>query len=123
MNTTKGTGLASNLASTLCYVCMPISSIIFMLLDKEDKDVQFHAWQGTTFGVGYLVAIVAIQILSAILGAIMTFLGLIVGLVIPLLGLGAFILWVVCLIKAYQGERWKIPYIGDFAEKKAGIVS
>lgn len=122
-SSTKGTGLAPNLASTLCYVCMPISSIIFMLLDKDDKDVQFHAWQGTTFGIGYLVAIVAIEILSTILGAILTFLGVIVGLVIPLLGLGAFILWIVCLIKAYQGERWKIPYIGDFAEKKAGIVS
>ena len=54
----KGTGLAPNLASTLCYICMPVSSIIFMLLEKDNKDIQFHAWQGTTFGVGYLVNII-----------------------------------------------------------------
>lgn len=118
----KGTGLAPNIASLLCYICMPITSIIFMLLEKENKDVQFHAWQGTTFGIGYIVVIIAIEILSALLGAIVSFLGVIVGLLVPIAGLVAFIVWIICLVKSYQGERWKIPYIGDFAAKKAGIV-
>ncbi len=118
----KGSGLAPNIASMLCYICMPLTSIIFLLIEKENKDVQFHAWQGTTFGVGYIVTIVAIEILSAVLGAVLSFLGVIVGLLVPVLGLAAFILWIICLVKAYQGERWKIPYVGDFAEKKAGIV-
>lgn len=118
----KGSGLAPNIASMLCYICMPISSIIFMLIEKENKNVQFHAWQGTTFGVGYIVAIIAVQILSAILGALVSFLGVITGLLIPLLGLVAFVLWIICLVKAYQGENWKIPYVGDFAAKKAGLV-
>ncbi len=119
---TKGTGLAPNIASLLCYICAPISSIIFMLLERENKDVQFHAWQATIFGVGYIVVVIAVEILSAILGAIVSFLGVVVGLLVPLAGLVAFILWITCLVKAYQGERWKIPYIGDFAAKKAGIV-
>lgn len=118
----KGTGLTPNIASMLCYICMPITSIVFMLMEKENKDVQFHAWQGTVFGVGYIVVIVAIEILAALLGAMVSFLGVVIGLLVPVLGLVAFILWIICLVKAYQGERWKIPYVGDFAEKKAGLA-
>lgn len=119
----KGTGLAPNIASLLCYICMPITSIIFMLLEKENKDVQFHAWQATTFGVGYIAAIIAIEILSAALGALVSFLGVVVGLLVPILGITAFVVWIICLVKAYQGERWKIPFVGDFAEKKAGLAA
>jgi uncharacterized membrane protein len=117
----QGSGLAPNVASLLCYICMPITSIIFLLLEKENKDVQFHAWQGTAFGVGYIVVIVALQILAAILGAIASFIGVVIGMLIPLVAIVAFILWIICLVKAYQGERWKIPYVGDFAAKKAGV--
>ena len=117
-----GSGLAPNIASMLCYVCMPITSIVFMLMEKENKDVQFHAWQGTTFGVGWIVIVVALNILSMILVRIAGVFGLIMSILIPVLGLGVFILWIICLVKAYQGERWKIPYIGDFAEKKAGLA-
>lgn len=83
--------------------------------------MQFHAWQATTFGVGYIVVIVAVEILASLLGALVSFLGVVIGLLVPLIGLVAFILWIVCLIKAYQGERWRIPYVGDFAAKKAGL--
>lgn len=118
----KGTGLAPNIASMLCYICMPITSIIFMLMEKENKDVQFHAWQGTTFGVGWIVVVVVLNILTMILTQIATFLGVIMSILVPVLGLGVLVLWIICLVKSYQGERWKIPYIGDFAEKKAGLA-
>lgn len=119
---TKGTGLAPNIASLLCYVCTPITGIIFILLEKENKEVQFHAWQATIFGLGYIAVVIALEILSAILGAIVGFIGVVVGLLVPMVGLVAFIVWIIALIKAYQGERWKIPYLGDFAEKKAGCA-
>ena len=117
----KGSGLAPNVASLLCYICMPITAIIFLIIEKENKDVQFHAWQGTVFGVGYIILIIALQILAAILGAIANFLGVIIGLLIPVVGIICLVLWIICLVKSYQGERWKIPYIGDFAAKKAGV--
>lgn len=118
----KGSGLAPNIASLLCYICMPITSIIFMLMEKENKDVQFHAWQGTAFGVGWIVVVVVLNILTMILTQIATFLGVIMSILVPVLGLAVFVVWIICLVKAYQGERWKIPYIGDFAEKKAGLA-
>ncbi|MFH1873589.1 MAG: DUF4870 domain-containing protein [Pseudomonadota bacterium] len=119
--TNKGTGLAPNIASLLCYICMPITSIIFLLIEKDNTDVRFHAWQGTAFGVTYIAAVIGLQILAAIFGAIASVLGIIVGFLIPIVGLIAFIIWIVCLIKAYQGERWRIPVVGDFAAKKAGL--
>ena len=118
---TKGSGLEPNIASLISYICMPITSIIFLLLEKDNKDVQFHAWQGTIFGVGLYVLIVALRILANILGAIVHFLGTMIGWLIPLIGLAATVIWIICLVKAYQGERWKIPYIGDMAAQKAGV--
>lgn len=118
----KGTGLAPNIASLLCYICMPITSIIFLLIEKENADVRFHAWQGTTFGIGYILVIIALEILAAIFGAIASVLGIIIGFFIPIVGLIAFVVWIVCLIKSYQGERWRIPIVGDFAAKKAGVA-
>jgi len=100
---------------------MPITSIIFMLVEKENKDVQFHAWQATAFGVGYIIVVVALEIFSVLLGAIVGFLGVIIGLFVPIVGILAFITWIICMVKAYQGERWKIPYVGDFAANKAGL--
>lgn len=118
----QGTGLAPNIASLICYICMPITSIVFLIIEKENLDVRFHAWQGTAFGIGYILVIIALEILAAIFGAIASVLGIIIGFFIPIVGLIAFVVWIVCLIKAYQGERWRIPVVGDFAAKKAGIA-
>lgn len=117
----KGTGLAPNVASVIAYLCAPITSVIMMLIEKENKEVQFHSWQGIGLGVGYIVIVVALEIISALLGAVVSFLGVLVGLLVPLVGLAAFVIWIICMVKAYQGERWKIPYIGDFAAQKAGL--
>ncbi len=117
--TPKGTGLAPNIASLLCY--FPGISLIFMALERDSKDVQFHAWQGTVLWVGYILTFIAVKIVAGLLGAIINFLGVVVGLLIPVINLAIFVLLIVCLVKAYQGERWMIPYIGEFAAKKAGL--
>lgn len=117
----QGTGLAPNIASLLCYICSPITGIVFLLIEKENKDVIFHAWQSLVFGVAYIAVVILLEILAAIMGLLASVLGIIVGFFIPLVMLAAFIIWIVCLVKAYQGERWRIPVIGDFAAKKAGV--
>lgn len=118
-----GTGLAPNIASLLSYICMPITSIVFLLVEKENAEVKFHAWQGAIFGVGYIAVVLALQLLAAVFGALWSVLGIIIGFFVPVAGIAAFIIWIICLVKAYQGERWKIPYVGDLAAKKAGIVN
>jgi len=116
-----GTGLAPNIASLLCYICSPITGIIFLLIEKENQDVKFHAWQSLVFGIAYIAIVVVLEILAAIMGLLASVLGIIVGFFIPLVMLAAFIIWIVCMVKAYQGERWRMPIIGDFAAKKVGL--
>ncbi|HPQ80197.1 MAG TPA: DUF4870 domain-containing protein [bacterium] len=117
----QGTGLAPNIASLLCYICSPITGIIFLLIEKENVEVKFHAWQSLVFGIAYIAVVIVLEILAAIMGLIASVLGIIVGFFIPLVMLAAFIIWIVCMVKAYQGERWRIPVIGDFAAKKVGV--
>ena len=118
----QGTGLAPNIASLLCYICTPITGIIFLLIEKENNDVKFHSWQSLVFGLAYIAVVIMLEILAAILGMIASVLGIIIGFFIPIVMLAAFIVWIVCMVKAYQGERWRIPVIGDFAAKKAGVA-
>ncbi|MBL7684970.1 MAG: hypothetical protein JNK65_02915, partial [Deltaproteobacteria bacterium] len=50
-----GSGLAPNVASLLCYVCSFVTGIIFLLIEKDNKDVRFHAWQAIFLGAGAFV--------------------------------------------------------------------
>lgn len=101
------TGLAANVAGLLCYVLGWISGLVFILIEKENKFVRFHAMQSiVTFG--------ALTIVSIIISFI-PFIGWILGWLISILG---FILWIVLMVKAYQGQRYKLPWAGDFAEKR-----
>ena len=103
------TGLDENVAGLLCYVLGWISGIVFLLIEPENKFVRFHAIQSIiVFGV--------ISIASAIL-TWPPFIGIVFSW---LIGVVAFILWVVLMVKAYQGARYKIPWAGNLAEKLMG---
>ncbi len=101
------TGLESNLAGLLCYILGWVTGLIFLLIEKNDQFVRFHAMQSLiTFGILNLIVIVAswIPFLRVALSAIVW--------------LVAFLLWVVLMIKAFTGKRYKLPYIGELAERQ-----
>ena len=100
------TGLDENVAGLLCYVLLWVSGIVFLLLEKENKFVRFHAIQ----------SIIVFAVLNLI-GAILKWIPVIGGFFAWSIGVLGFILWVVLMVKAYQGIRYKIPWAGDFAEK------
>jgi len=103
------TGLDENVAGLLCYVLWWVSGIVFILLEPKNKFVRYHAMQSIiTFG--------AINVAGVILGWI-PFIGPFLAGVLWLLG---FILWIVLMVKAYQGTKYKLPWAGDQAEKWAG---
>ena len=116
-----GTGLTPNVAGALCYVLGFITGVIFLMLEK-DRFVRFHAYQSIIVSAAWIVFWVAFSILSGILGMI-PFLGILVvlvGLLLSLgLGLGGFVLFILLIVRAYQGKTWKLPYIGDMAERYA----
>ena len=97
-----------------------IPAIIFLILEpyKNNKLVRFHSLQSIFFFVaGTVLSIAAIPI-SLIL-ALVPFLGpLLSGLVWAIIYLGLPIIWLITVIKVYQGERYKLPVIGDLAEKQ-----
>lgn len=110
-------GMDPKLAGLLSYLIMPITGIIFVSMEKENRFIRFHAVQSIIFGIAAVVIQIALVILGAILGAITAGLGCLVSIGSPIVGLVIFIFWILAMIKAYQGEMYKLPIIGDMAEK------
>ena len=103
------TGLSENVAGLLCYVLGWVTGIIFLILEPTNKFVRFHAFQSiVVFGV--------ITVVGNVLGWI-PFIGIVFG---PLIGVFAFILWIVLIVQAAQNKKYKLPWAGDLAEKWAG---
>jgi uncharacterized membrane protein len=100
-------GLTENLESTLCYALGWITGIIFLVLEKENKLVKFHAIQS-------LITFLGITIVEIVIGVI----PYIRNVINPLLGIASLILWIVLLIKTYRGEKFIVPFAGEMAEKQ-----
>jgi uncharacterized membrane protein len=121
----SSTGLDENIAALLAYIATWVSGLIFFLIEKDSRFVRFHAMQAILLGGSALVIGIVLWFLWvfgwAVSLAISDVLGWLVGLV---LGLLVFVFWiafliafVMCLIKAYQKQYFKLPVIGNFAEK------
>jgi len=102
-------GLSETAAGVIAYITI-IPAIIFLVMDPYNRSpfIRFHAWQSIFFGI-------AVAIVHFVLGVI-PILGWI--LMVPV-GLAFLILWIFVMIKASKGERYKIPFIGNFAEQAA----
>ncbi len=96
-----------NLMAAASYLLGFITGIIFLFLEKQNKFVRFHAMQSTILFGGIFIANIALGFIPIA--------GWMVGL---LLSLVAFILWIVLMWKAFQGEMYKVPYVGDLAQKQ-----
>jgi len=113
-------GMTENVAGLLCYSLWWVTGLIFFLIDKRPF-VRFHAAQSiVVFGGLQIIYIVLGRFLIASLyrGGLGTF-GMGSGL-LSLLDLLAFVLWILLMIKAYQGQKFKLPIAGDLAEGFAG---
>lgn len=114
-------GMSENVAGLLCYIVGFITGIIFLAMApyNQNKFIRFHAFQSIFLSVAWVGVIIVEQILNVILLNISVGLFGLVALVWMLVGLGFLVLWIVLMVKAYGGHRWKLPIIGDLAEKQA----
>ena len=112
---TPQTGLSDNAASGLAYVTI-IPAIIFLVVPPFNQKpiVRFHSWQSIFLFIAWIVIDIGLHFLARI-----PFLGWPLYFLMPLVGLAFFILWLIVMIKAFNGQRFKIPVVGDFAEKQA----
>ena len=128
-------GLDSNLGAMLCYLgniicCVGvILSVVFLVTEKENRFVKFHALQNLFLLAAAVVLGIVVAILGLILNIIfgMADLGFFAWLIIVglrfLLLLVFVILWIIAGIKAYGGQWYKLPFIGDLALNIAGKQS
>ncbi len=115
MSDPNQSGLSDNAAGGLAYVTF-IPALIFLLVEPFNKNpyVRFHSWQS----IFLIIAWIAADVVLIILGHI-PFIGLINLILWPLVALGFLILWIIALINAFNGKRFKLPILGDLAEKQA----
>lgn len=117
-------GLSPNAAALVSYIWVPVTSILVIATEKQNRLVRFHAWQSLFFGLGIfaltIVLSIVIGVLMLVAGAISPYLGIIISLgsLLVWMILAAAILgvWIMCLVKAYKGEMYRLPLIGKYAE-------
>ncbi|MCX8094126.1 MAG: DUF4870 domain-containing protein [Candidatus Goldbacteria bacterium] len=100
-------GLTENFEGMLCYVLGWVTGVLFFIIEKESKFVRFHALQS-------ILTFLGAMIVFTILGVI-PILGWLVSIVLAPV---VVILWIVLMVRAYKGEMWKLPIVGDMAEKQ-----
>ena len=123
-------GLDPKVAAALSYIW--IVGVIFFFLEKENRFVRFHALQSIIFGITNSVILVVLMVVTFILTIVMGVGGAMVGgalgLIVSLVGWLIWLLFVLVIIvlllglvlaavKAYQGKMFKLPIIGNIAEK------
>ena len=105
--------IEENVAGMLAYFTI-IPAIIFLLIEPYNRNrfVRFHSFQCLFTGAALIVLHVCLSVLSYALPLIMF-------PIWGLLGLAEFALWILLVIKAYQHQMFKLPIVGDLAEKQA----
>ena len=101
-------GMKPNVAALLSYLLGFITGIVFFIIEKENKFVRFHAMQSIVV-FGFLF----------VLGIILPFIPIIGWLLLPFLWIFDVVVWIVLMVKAYQGDHFKLPVAGDIAEQNS----
>ncbi|MFP4198884.1 MAG: DUF4870 domain-containing protein [Halanaerobium sp.] len=99
-------GLDENVEAILAYAGIWITGLIFLFIEKENNHVRFHAMQSLiTFFSLFIISslILVIPVIGIFISSLITFLGT--------------VLWFLLMYKAYNGEIFKLPYVGDLAEE------
>lgn len=106
----SSTGLDTNLAAALSYALGFVTGIVFLLVEKNSRFVRFHAMQSTLVFLAACVVWVVLSVLG-LFGAMLK-----MFILIPV----SIAVWLILMYKAFQGEKFKLPYFGDLAESKVG---
>jgi len=121
----SSTGLDENIAALLSYIFGWVSGLVFFLIEKNSRFVRFHAMQSLILSGGFGIILFILWFVAIFLSLIVGYASNLLGSLIWLLGmllisvisLGVLIGWVMCLVKAFNKEYFKLPFIGNYAEK------
>ena len=108
----KGLRLAPNVAATLSYVLGWISGLIFFLIEDTDEFVRFHAMQSIIFFGGVTAVCVVFWAMLRV-----PYINILFMVLLSIVGLFAFVLWLILMVKAYHKDSFKLPWVALVAEK------
>lgn len=111
-NEKTSSGLEQNVAALLCYLAWFITGIIFLLIEKENRFVRFHALQSIITSVVLLVINIVLSVIPII--------GVMISLLLAPFTVG---LWIFMMWKAYNGKWVKLPVIGDITDKQLNKIA
>ena len=114
---------SSNVAAALSYLLGFITGIIFLVIEpyRRDSFVRFHAFQSIFLSAGYVIlSIVWGAVFGVMVVASFGFLWTVLAGVWVLVRIAFFVLWLFMMYKAYNNERYQLPFIGPIAAKQAG---
>ncbi len=121
----SSTNLDPRVAGLLCYLFGWIGGLIFLLIEKEDHTVRFHALQSIFFNIAVSIIYIAISITIGIILVVTTAIPgvnlflILLPILYTVLFMVFFVVWIMLMVRAYRGEKWKLPIIGDIAEQNS----
>jgi len=99
----SSTGLDENVAGFFCYLLGFITGIVFLVVEKESRFVKFHAKQSTITFLGLLVLMIVFGWIPVLNILIVVF---------------SLILWLILMVKALRGEKYRLPIVGRLVDEK-----
>lgn len=119
MSEATQTGLSDNAVAAISYITF-VPAIIFLVMPPYNASpyVRFHCWQSIFLNIGAFVFFI---VLSIVLGVTMFFMPFVVVVLSRVLWLAWLLIWILCVVNAVNGKRFKLPLIGQLAEKQAGV--
>jgi uncharacterized membrane protein len=114
-------GMDANVAAGLSYLFSIVGGLIFYFGEKQNRFVRFHAMQSILFNAFWIVLFIVLFTVQSFLYAsvILIPLGFVFTCLTILLPLALLAVWIVLMVYAFQGKYFKLPVIGDYAEKYA----
>ena len=119
MSQSSTTGIDARLAAVLCYSLWWVTGLLFLILERRDRSVRFHAAQSLLLFGGLSFVLIGLGALSAVALLLSNQMYQIVQATGNVVWLGAAVLWLVLVLKAWRGETWRVPLLATLAD---GIV-
>ena len=92
-------------------------ALIPLLVDKDDKEVQWHAKHGLVLAVVEVAVMIGLMVIGGVLGAVSGGLGCIFGLLWPVFMVVILVVHILCIVKGLNGQRFLIPGISEYADR------
>lgn len=121
MSQTTQSGLSDNAAAAIAYITF-VPAIVFLIMPPYNSSpyIRFHAWQSIFLSIAAFIINVALSFVLTFTVSMLPFGSYFLGRMIwMLVELGWFVIWLICFLQAMNGKRFKLPVLGDLADKQA----